>query len=237
MTEMYVLSAVCLLCVALFLVVRVAKGGAYGILTKILASFAFMVVAIVGTVKTGMTTFAMFVVLGLLCGLIGDFVLDNKVVYKEHENIYLNAGMLSFGIGHVFYFVAATILMVSLGVQKVGMNLSTFNILISLAVSVVATTGIMLLSKPMKLDFGKFFFQTLAYTLILTFMSAYSVALAIAVPTLWTFAVGICLIFLSDLILSNQYFGGQQDNKLFIVLNHAIYYLGQLFIAVTLFLV
>ena len=234
---MYVLSAVCLLCVALFLVVRVAKGGAYGILTKILASFAFMVVAIVGTVKTGMTTFAMFVVLGLLCGLIGDFVLDNKVVYKEHENIYLNAGMLSFGIGHVFYFVAATILMVSLGVQKVGMNLSTFNILISLAVSVVATTGIMLLSKPMKLDFGKFFFQTLAYTLILTFMSAYSVALAIAVPTLWTFAVGICLIFLSDLILSTQYFGGQQDNKLFIVLNHAIYYLGQLFIAVTLFLV
>ena len=236
MTAMYILSAVSLLCVVLFLVVRVVKGGAYGILTKIIASFSFMAIALVGALTTGMTNVALFVILGLLCGLIGDFVLDNKVVYKEHENIYLNAGMLSFGIGHVFYFVSATLVLVSLGTKTAGMNLSTFNILISLGVSAVLTTGIMLMSKPMKLDFGKFFYQTLAYTLILTFMSAYSVALAIAVPTLWTFAVGICLIFLSDLILSTQYFGGQQDNKLFIILNHAIYYLGQIFIAVTLFL-
>lgn len=237
MTTMYILLAVAVLCVALFLVVRVTKGGAYGILTKIIASFAFMALAVVGTVYTGMTVFAMFVILGLLCGLIGDFVLDNKVVYKEHQNIYLNAGMLSFGIGHIFYFVAATIVFVSLGVTKAGMNASTFNILISLGVSAVLTTGIMLMSKPMKLNFGKFFFQTLAYTLILTFMSAYSVALAIFSPMFWTFAVGICLIFLSDLILSTQYFGGEQDNKLFTILNHAIYYAGQIFIALTLFLV
>ena len=129
-----------------------------------------------------------------------DIVLDNKVVYKEHNDIYLNSGMLSFGVGHFFYFMAASLVMVTLNKPEQTLNTSTLNMLIALGVSIVLTTGIMLMSKPMKLNFGKFFYQTLAYTLILTFMSAYSVLLAIAVPALWTFALGICLIFVSVLL-------------------------------------
>lgn len=237
MVACYVLGGLSVLSVVLFLIVRVLKGGALGVVTKAFASFTFMALAIVGALKNGFDTVGALIILGLLCGLIGDIVLDNKVVYKEHQDIYLNSGMASFGIGHIFYFIAATLVMVSLNdPQSAGISTSTVNILIALGISVVLTTGIMLMSKPMKLNFGKFFYQTLAYTLILTFMSAYSVILAIAVPAMWSFAVGICLIFVSDLILSTQYFGGQQDNKLFIILNHAIYYLGQIAIAVSLFL-
>lgn len=236
MVACYVLGAISLLSVVLFLVVRVLKGGAYGIITKTLASFTFMALAIVGALEKGFGTVEAFIILGLLCGLIGDIILDNKVVYKEHQDIYLNTGMLSFGVGHIFYFIAATLVMVTLNDANASINTSTVNILIALGISIVLTAVIMLLSKPLKLNFGKFFFQTLAYTLILTFMSAYSVILAISVPAMWSFATGICLIFVSDLILSNQYFGGQQDNKLFIILNHAIYYLGQIAIAVSLFL-
>jgi len=164
-----------------------------------------------------------------------NIVLDNKVVYKEHETTYLNSGMLSFGVGHILYFVAATLIAISLN-DVYSYNYSTVTMLISLGVSIVLSTTIMLLSKPLKLNFGKFFFQTLAYTLILTFMSAYSIILAIAVPSLWPFATGICMIFVSDLVLSTQYFGGQQDNKLLIILNHLIYYVGQIFIAISLFM-
>lgn len=236
MTLMYVLTVFSVVSTIMFLVFRCWKGGPLGIITKILASFSFMVLGFVGTFVNRMTNFSLFVLLGLLCGLIGDFVLDNKVVYKEHQNIYLNTGMLSFGVGHVFYFVAATIIAVAIGRAKES-NISTLNMLVSLGVSLVLTTGIMLMSKPMKLNFGKFFYQTIAYSLVLTFMSCYSVMLAIAVPVLWTFAVGICLIFVSDLVLSTMYFGGQESNKLLIVLNHAIYYAGQIFIAITLFLI
>ena len=236
MLACYILGGLSLLSVVLFLVVRVTKGGPLGIVTKAFASFTFMALAIVGALKNGFDTMGALIILGLLCGLIGDIVLDNKVVYKEHNDIYLNSGMLSFGVGHIFYFIAATLVMVTLNKEGQAISTSTVNFLIALGISIVLSTGIMLLSKPLKLNFGKFFYQTLAYTLILTFMSAYSVILAIAVPALWSFALGICLIFLSDLILSNQYFGGQQDNKLFIILNHAIYYLGQIAIAVSLFL-
>jgi len=227
MTLCYIFSAVSLALVILFLVVRCLKGGPLGIVTKALASFSFMALALIGVSQNGFTTFSLFVILGLLCGLIGDIVLDNKVVYKEHETTYLNSGMLSFGVGHIFYFVAATLIAISLN-DVYSYNYSTVTMLISLGVSIVLSTTIMLLSKPLKLNFGKFFFQTLAYTLILTFMSAYSIILAIAVPSLWPFATGICMIFVSDLVLSTQYFGGQQDNKLLIILNHLIYYVGQI---------
>ena len=226
----YVLGGASLLFTILFLIVRTTVGGAYGIVTKSLASFSFILLGAVGIMWGGFDTYSLFVMLGLVCGLIGDIVLDNKVVYKEHENIYLNAGMLSFGIGHIFYFVASSFL--AAGVGKSGHIL-----IIALGISLIATLLIMLSSKPLKLNFGKFFYQTLAYTLILTFMSAYSIVLACYVPNLWVFAAGITLILVSDLVLSTQYFGGKQDSKLLTWLNHVPYYLGQIMIAASLFLI
>ena len=225
----YVLGGIALALTVLFLVVRTTVGGAYGIVTKTIASFAFILLGAVGITQGGFDMFSLFVMLGLVCGLIGDIILDNKVVYKEHANIYLNSGMLSFGIGHVFYFVASTYLAASLA------NRGEI-LFIAIGIALVATFLIMLASKPLKLNFGKFFYQTLAYTLILTFMSAYSILLACYIPYMWIFAAGITLILLSDLVLSNQYFGGQQDNKLFTWINHVLYYLGQIMIAASLFL-
>ena len=230
MVYCYILGAVSLVLTLIFLVVRTTVGGAFGIVTKSLASFAFIALAMIGLMQTGATVYSVFVVLGLVCGLIGDILLDNKVVYKEHEKIYLNSGMLSFGIGHLFYFVAASF--VALAINKSGIAL-----LISLGVSLILTLIIFLLSKPMKLNFGKFFYQTLAYTLILTFMSSYSIILACYNSAYWTFAAGVTSIFVSDLVLSTQYFGGKQDSKLLTWINHLVYYIGQILIAASLFLV
>ncbi len=230
MTLCYVLGGVSLLLTILFLVVRTTVGGAYAVVTKSLASFAFILMGMFGIMNNGFDAYAMFVMLGLVCGLIGDIVLDNKVMYKEHANIYLNSGMLAFGIGHIFYFVASSCL--SIGLGKSGTIM-----IIALAIALILTLLIMLLSKPMKLDFGKFFYQTLAYTLILTFMSAYSIILSCYVPYLWTFASGITLIFVSDLVLSTQYFGGKADSKFLTSLNHILYYWGQIMIASSLFLI
>jgi len=230
MTLCYVLAGICALLTVLFLIIRTTIGGAYAIITKALASFAFIGLGVVGMATTGMSVFALCVIMGLVCGLIGDILLDNKIIYPEHSNIYLNAGMASFGIGHVFYFIALSSIAISIG--KSGIIL-----LLSLAVSLVATFGIMLLSKPLKLDFGKFFYQSLAYTLILTFMTTYSITLACYVSNLWVLAIGLTLFFLSDLVLSTQYFGGKQDNKMLIWINHILYYAAQIMIACTLFLV
>ena len=230
MTYCYVLGGISILLTILFLIVRTTVGGAYAVVTKTMASFSFILLGGVGIFQGGFDTFSLFVMLGLVCGLIGDILLDNKVMYREHENIYLNSGMLSFGVGHLFYFVATCSLAVQIG--KAGPIL-----LVGLGCSLILTFAIMLASKPLKLNFGKFFYQTLAYTLILTFMSAYSITLAFYVEHMWVMAAGITAIFVSDLVLSTQYFGGKQDSKVLTWINHVIYYLGQIMIAASLFLI
>lgn len=217
----------------LFLYARVTKGGLFGLLTKIVASLGFMAIALCGAVLYFPGVSSLFVVFGLLFGFIGDIVLDLKVIYKEHNDIYLNAGMLSFGLGHVCYFVAL-FTYVSNSVMYFSSSLPMYvPILVGVGIAVLLTAGILFATKKMKLDFGKFFFQVGGYTILLTNLSAISICLAsfYGIGLLWLFGMGATLILVSDLILSLNYFGGKADDKLLVFLNHLIYYIGQILIA------
>ena len=104
-------AIICAILVGLFVVVRVKKGGVLGVYTKILASFGFVLLGLL--LSTSKAVFgevfdlaAIFICAGLVCGLIGDIVLDLKVVYKEDEDKHLPVGMIAFGIGHFFYIAA-----------------------------------------------------------------------------------------------------------------------------------
>jgi len=70
----------------------------------------------------------------------------------------------------------------------------------------------------------------------LTFMVAFSFSIAIFVPIFWVFASGMLLFFLSDLVLSMQYFGGKTQKSL-IYINHILYYAAQILIALSILLV
>lgn len=231
----YALLATCLVLMATFIVVRVKFGGVSGLLTKTLASFAFLVLAIFGSFVHGLTLIAVFIILGLIFGFIGDIVLDLKVIYKQHESIYLNAGMLSFGLGHVMYLVATVLFANALFLPDIK---TLYYAMIAFGIAGVISIVIALFGEKMlKLNFGKFKIQTVAYTFILSFMSAFSLLVACYAPTFFIFAGGITFIFISDLVLSKQYFGGMQDNGLLTTLNHAVYYLGQIAIASSLFFI
>ena len=127
------------------------------------------------------------------------------------------------------YFVT-TIMILSLFT-----NLSIMYIAIAVVVSLLLTVGITLISKKMKYDYGKLFYQTIAYTFILTFMVVITVITTIHNAAFWKLMLGIVLIFLSDLVLSTIYFGGQEKNALLIIVNHVVYYAGQLMICMYLF--
>lgn len=217
----------------LFLFARVTKGGLYGLLTKIVASLGFMAIAICGAVLYFPSVSSLFVVFGLLFGLVGDIVLDLKVIYKEHNDIYLNAGMLSFGLGHVCYFVALFTYVSNHIMYKSSSLPMYIPILVGVGVAVVLSLGVLFSTKMLKLDFGKFFFQSVGYTILLTNLSAISICLATfyGIGFLWLFGMGATLILVSDLILSLNYFGGKPDDKLLVFLNHLIYYAGQILIA------
>ena len=89
------------------------------------------------------------------------------------------------------------------------------------------------ISPLMKLDFGKFKWQSAAYSFVLTFVMLYAITCAVLTPSFWLIALGLSLIFVSDLILSTMYFGGKENDKLLCILNHAVYYLGQIAIALS----
>ncbi|MBE7082104.1 MAG: hypothetical protein E7378_00270 [Clostridiales bacterium] len=232
---MYGFGALAIILAIVFIYVRCKKGGIAGLLTKTTASFAFVFLGLIGTLASGLTEISLFIILGLICGLIGDILLDLKVMEQKNYKPFLNAGIASFLIGHIFYFIATVIYANVL----FAFDIKTFYIiLIAIAIAVVVTLFIVLYgAKLLKLNFGEFKIQSYAYTFVLSFMTAFSIGVAFYNVIFFVFAAGITLIFASDIILSKQYFGDKKDSKLFTILNHAIYYAGQILIACSLFLI
>ena len=233
-----ILICACALFAILFIVARVLKGGILGVLIKTLASFGFVSTGVIGIITSDVIGRYQWVlgliVIGLLLGMIGDIVLDLKVVYPGNDKYYLNAGMVSFFLGHICYMVAFSIW--ADPIQRFTSAMSILNLLlISAGIGAVLTVGITLSSKKMGLKFGAFQIQTIAYTFILTFSTVYTLMLAIFGAGTWLTFVAMFAFFLSDIVLSFQYFGGKIDNKSLIIVNHALYYAAQIMLTALIF--
>lgn len=229
---------------AVFIVTREVKGGWYSLVTKTLASLMFVItgIVLVSIKGTWSQNWSVFMVLGLIFGMIGDVFLDIKRNVPEREALFLNSGMLSFGIGHVFYFLAALFYIMNFTSAVVPATVGLVGFGIALVVVVCA--------KFLKLNLGRFKYQSLSYLGILMYMAVMTVTAAISsavepnparqVPYMWLFALGMCLFLLSDLLLSFTYFGDKSNRKMMVtmsVLNHIAYYAAQLTLCSVLYYV
>jgi len=234
---------VCALTTGVFLYFRVNKGGVSGIITKALASFCFIAFAVLlGVSKTsvayGVNYAIALITLGLVCGLIGDILLDLKVVYPFHEDKYLNAGMVAFSCAHVFNILA----LILLAYKDVNLFSKEYILPLLLIVlgSIILCLVIFVLSKKvMKLDFGKHTILANVYCFILLLVTIFAIYLSfIGLTTkMFILAIGFALFLASDLVLSLQYFGGKQSNKKLIYINHLLYYMAQIIIAGFIFFI
>lgn len=207
------------------------RGGVVAMFAKTAASLGFISIAVAGLYE-GASRAALFVLFGLVFGLIGDMVLDLKVVYleKPEEGVYLTGGMASFGIGHIMFLTAICLF--------VGKAVTGTVIGVSAAIAAVMACGTVFLGgKLLKLDFGKFTVHSLLYAFILIFMSAFSIGLCVSMRStkLLLFAVGMVLFLLSDLVLTQMYFGGKPRDKVLCTVNHVLYYAAQICIACYVF--
>lgn len=222
------------ICGAIFLVIFLVtckdKRSVTGVFTKNVTSIFFIFTAAASMLKTDLTVgnrgYGLFVLLGLVLGMLGDIYLDQKWVYPEDMEHYLNAGFIFFGIGHVFYICA---------IAKAA-ELSAKHLLIAAAVGALVAVGNLILEKPMKQNFGKFKAIVTAYSFILSAMAGCAVIAAI--KTHYTgfiiYAVGAVLFVLSDLILSPMYFAEGKNTPVNFILNHITYYVGQYLIALSI---
>lgn len=226
----YILLGLCLLSTITFILVRVFVGGHTGLMLKIVASLIFVISGVITLATTDADKLIVaFIVMGLIMGMLGDILLDLKVIY-DNDKFYLNSGMLSFGIGHIFYFTAFTMLALNNNI------ILTLPLVLSGVIAVILTIAITLSSKTMKLDFGKYLWQTVGYTFILSFMTVYTIILAIEGLSIIP-CIGLALFFLSDVVLSLQYFGGKIANKPLIAINHALYYLAQITLVLSIMVI
>ncbi|MBU1144803.1 MAG: lysoplasmalogenase [Firmicutes bacterium] len=165
-------------------------------------------------------SFILFLFLGLICGLIGDLVLELRPFWKkEEEHHIILAGVIAFSIGHLFYLAAI-------------IRLNQFHyqaIIFSLFVSVL----VFISGKLLKLNWKKSIIPSLLYSFLIFFMIGETIFTAIdfSFDTFSIFLmIGAILFGISDLILSQIYFKNQ-NKGIYIITNLSCYYLAQLLIA------
>ena len=222
-----------------FLLFRTKDGGILPAAIKTITSLLFVATAISAVVNnyivTGIAgatklTYFGLIVMGLVCGLIGDLTLDLKITYQvsnlRHSDLYTYFGMSAFGVGHILYIVAVSIFF----------GFSFWSILIAAAL----TTLIFMISIfLMRMNFGKFLIPSIVYAFLLTFFLACTLSAGIlatfSVPVI-LLTIGAGLFLLSDLVLSMTYFNGS-ENRWMIIINHVLYYAAQFLIALSLYYV
>lgn len=212
-----------------------ANGGVVTMFAKAVASLGFIAVGITAIYNGGENFHyqaAIFMIAGLVMGLIGDMVLDLKVVYlkQPEEGIYLTGGMVSFGIGHIMYFIATCLLLGK------TVNLALVGVCVAIS-AVLAFALVMGGERFLKFKFGKFTIHSILYAFVLLFMGAFSIGLCIVMKNtrMLQFAIGMILFLLSDLVLTQMYFGGRPKDKALCVINHTLYYAAQIVLASFIF--
>ena len=232
---MYPLMLVCG-AVLLFVYIR-EKIQAYSVKAVILkssVSVLFIAVGVYGSwlsaAKGTGSLLCPFVVLGLLCGLLGDIWLDLKYVFPEKDEPFTYAGFCAFGIGHILYIS--------------GMLLSYYPsgrpvaVIVPVLLAVLMSVGNAVLEKPMKLSYGRMRSVVLIYGFCLfsTVFVSGLLWLEHREPTLCFVFIGSILFAISDLILSGTFFGSGKDRPIDIISNYLFYYSGQFLIAYSLVL-
>lgn len=208
-----------------FIIIHNKFGGLYSVVFKLLASLGFVSIGITALfINEASATIQLLFFLGAVFGLGGDVVLGLLEINegKVNREFTITAGSVLFFIGHALYYIV----MVKL------MGFSIYPLIFGL----VATVGIMLNTKLMKLKMGSLIYVLSVYAFALTTVMAQAFYMMIvsswSIVSIIMFA-GFILFLVSDMILSFQYFKEGSSPKLNIP-NYITYYLAQILLMMSL---
>ncbi len=213
----------------LFIYLRIKRMRVFALLAKALTSLLFCTIAIICAIsRDNITPVMLIMIFGLVFGLIGDVLLDLKVIYQEDKKAYLNSGICSFSIGHILYLIALVITAVNLKVYV------TESLLISGAIGVAFVAITIIGIRLLKYKMESYLLQSVLYGFLLAFVGAFCTCIFIKTNQLGLNAIGLCLFLASDIVLSAMYYGGKEENNKYIIINHTLYYSAQILIALSI---
>jgi uncharacterized membrane protein YhhN len=165
------------------------------------------------------------IIFGGALGLVGDILLDLKGIYPKDKKAYLNGGFLFFLVGHIFYTSAVVY----------SLKIKAWIVAICAVVSIIIGVVTVLSANLMKVHYGAYRKIVCIYVAFLAMTTVTSIASVIVshfAKGYVIMAIGAVLFLLSDVILSNTFFGKNVKVKGFhYFINHFLYYAGQYLIA------
>lgn len=225
--------AIGIISAVLFMKERVKRCSVKALMMKAVTSILFIFCGAIGSanaLKQGYSIFPILILMGLVFGLLGDIWLDLKWIYKDDNDIYTFSGFFSFIVGHIFFISAI--------LQRFADWDKIIYIVLPVVISLIAAVGMLILEKPLKMNYGKFKVITVIYTFIVALLAFLSGSLALMngfkIMTLNLMFAGGIFFALSDLILSGTYFGENKKRPIDIITNHTTYYAAQFLIASSL---
>jgi len=221
--EIYVIAAIGMVLQGIFIAVEHKEKYVLADILKGLASLMFVTIGFVGYKSATMDSLGKMIAIGLIFGLVGDVLLNLRFVLKENGQKAFLLGILAFLIGHILYLCA---------LLPIAVN--TVACVIIGAVLAAALLAYIFKTMEVKIAFKIFGVFYLGAVIIMTV-----IAIGIAVSTGLThdivYAIGAVLFTASDIVLIFNTFSGVTKFSLRIT-NLSLYYLGQLLIAMSLFI-
>lgn len=201
------------------------------VLFKSVSSLCFLLTAVFALINNrDAYTYGSLIIMGGALGLVGDILLDLKGIYKQHESIYLKGGFIFFLVGHIFYICAVVY----------SLKIKWWIVLLAAVVSAVIGIVTVAMANVMKVHYGAyrkivavyvaFLAMTMVISIVSVFLSSFQKGYIIM-------AVGSVLFLLSDVVLSNTFFGRGKDKPHHFFINHFLYYAGQYLIAASVMFV
>lgn len=252
----YVFLGLGVISLGLFLFKRDKKSSVIAIAIKALTSIFFILTAMFcfisnvsegGKVAYNDLLPLIFLILGLVFGMIGDIFLDFKIYFKtlnmrflclENDyDILMITGMSAFGIGHIFYISSSYTFYPELWLELIYSMLGAIVLVVLIFVISI---------KVMKMTFRKFLIPCIIYGFLLCAFVLFSIFRIIHEYSLANLLllIGSILFIVSDLILSITYFSKEEDYKkegllnpesrFMIIMNHTTYYAAQFLIAMAI---
>lgn len=200
------------------------------LLWKMLTSFSFLVIAASCLVRN-QSRYGVFIMAGLLFGCLGDYYLDMKyVVLKNSRQASDRYTFYGFGA-----FVGAHLMNI-MGMLSNDSSLEIdTNTLVSRAIASLIISGLIVSQENLfKVQYGKFKAISFFYAFVLISTTFISLELFLhenSGRSQMLMLSGLISFLLSDLVLSQTFFGENANTAPFIIANYVFYYGAQWLIA------
>lgn len=215
---MYILIPACLCIAALFIYQEYLKKYTAAVILKGLASLCFVIFGFLAS-KGG--TVSNTILIGLSLGMIADVLLNLRYVFEAKGRLIFLVGILVFLSGHIAYLAAV-----------LPMNTQPW---ICILIGIILTAVLMkwLFTKITAAKAFKIFgIVYIGAIVILNCIAFFNLFVSYSTFKL-TFAAGVFLFLISDIVLILNTFGSESRFSLRIT-NLSLYYIGQILIAFSL---